>query len=1070
MDPEFVHDARDAGLSTSVVVEKRSLPARESRRAGLPCALLLARILLPLLLGPLSAAVAHAQPSWAPITGLADGTVAENTVYTSPTPGVTTGTPTLTWSVEGDDGGLFEIDAATGVLTMVERDYERPADADADNVYAVTVKATDTGSASATVDFTVTVTDVTEPPAKPNAPSVRPLGGTVGALGASWTPPREGGGPETETYDVQWREGTTGGWTDGPQDWQSMSTEIHGLTVGAMHQVRVRATNAEGDSVWSEPQNGDTAAADAFTGRFVRVPGMHSGAVTLPPQARPPNLPITVGILFSEVPAANPSADHFDVRGATVTGERAFFRYVELDIKANSRSRPITIIPAGQSCGDENAFCSAAGASLELLSGVEVAPAGDDFFAEFRSLPTAFATGADFEVLVRFSHSIRNLDSAVVRKSWDVANGTVVTARHRSTWVFGFEDWSLTVRPSGSEPVVLMLGSRDCAGPGSAVCRASDGAALAVPLTGVVPGPSTSLIAAFRDLPGRHHGPFREESARVQFSQPIDITAEEFAGHSWLVRNGTATRASQVNGRSDLWDVWFKPQAPDRDMVLTLEGDLDCVTQRGAICTADSLRLANNLQGTMRRAVERANGDTGLLVGNRNVATSEWWTSWPVAQAFTTGPHTAGYDLNSVLLRSIFSPGVHYTVELWSPDAAGRPELHLTTLSRPSTERAGDGSWVPHYAARGTTLAPNTKYVVRVFGAEVRARDGSAIDSASARGWTLGEQYCDRGIGTVSWDLNCNTNDVRRIVLEVRGGLRDARVANSPPSFAGADLTLEVPENSDGGVVVGAVTATDPDADTIQYKLEGADAAAFTIHRRSGRITTRGDVDFNFEAKDRYGFTVVAEDVLFLAGRATVVVALTDLAEPPAQMAAPVATTKVGTTDTLVVTWSPPANTGPAISGYEVRHSTDGSDWTVVAGGAGTTTEIGSLTANTVYLLQVRATNDEGTSPWSGTRRWQTGNTGARFRGGWRRAAPRRELGGGSGCRRADCRHGRGERRADLHDQWSGRRGILGGCARPDLDHRRRCLRLRRVAFVPVHADGRRRQRRCGQCRSDRPH
>ena len=66
---------------------------------------------------------------------------------------------TITWSVEGDDAADFEI-SADGVLTFGSSpDFEKPDDAGLDNVYEVTVKASD-GTNEDTLDVTVTVTDV----------------------------------------------------------------------------------------------------------------------------------------------------------------------------------------------------------------------------------------------------------------------------------------------------------------------------------------------------------------------------------------------------------------------------------------------------------------------------------------------------------------------------------------------------------------------------------------------------------------------------------------------------------------------------------------------------------------------------------------------------------------------------------------------------------------------------------------------------------------------------------------------------------------------------------------------
>ena len=67
---------------------------------------------------------------------------------------------TFTWSVEGDDGGDFAIDE--GVLTFRSPpDHEQPADRDTDNVYEITVVASD-GSNRGELPVTVTVTETNE--------------------------------------------------------------------------------------------------------------------------------------------------------------------------------------------------------------------------------------------------------------------------------------------------------------------------------------------------------------------------------------------------------------------------------------------------------------------------------------------------------------------------------------------------------------------------------------------------------------------------------------------------------------------------------------------------------------------------------------------------------------------------------------------------------------------------------------------------------------------------------------------------------------------------------------------
>ncbi len=89
--------------------------------------------------------------------------VAENSTSVS-TVSATDADPgqTITYSLSGADAARFAIGATSGVLTFAAApDYEAPADANADNVYTVIVRATDNGNTpkSATQTLSVTVTN-----------------------------------------------------------------------------------------------------------------------------------------------------------------------------------------------------------------------------------------------------------------------------------------------------------------------------------------------------------------------------------------------------------------------------------------------------------------------------------------------------------------------------------------------------------------------------------------------------------------------------------------------------------------------------------------------------------------------------------------------------------------------------------------------------------------------------------------------------------------------------------------------------------------------------------------------
>ena len=68
----------------------------------------------------------------------------------------------ITWELSGTDSGAFAI-SETGVLTFLNApDYESPTDSGSDNVYEVTVEATDEDGETGRLEVKLTVTNVTD--------------------------------------------------------------------------------------------------------------------------------------------------------------------------------------------------------------------------------------------------------------------------------------------------------------------------------------------------------------------------------------------------------------------------------------------------------------------------------------------------------------------------------------------------------------------------------------------------------------------------------------------------------------------------------------------------------------------------------------------------------------------------------------------------------------------------------------------------------------------------------------------------------------------------------------------
>ena len=163
----------------------------------------------------------------------------------------------------GADAALFSITTA-GILTFNSApNFESPSASGGDNEYVVEVTVNSGGSGRerfASRDFTVMVTDVLESPFAPGAPDLTPLNST--SLFVNWGKPGNTG-PAIDDYDVQYRVGSSGSFSNQSHTGTSRSTTITGLTASTQYHVRVRASNAEGTSGWSHSSVVITDSADA---------------------------------------------------------------------------------------------------------------------------------------------------------------------------------------------------------------------------------------------------------------------------------------------------------------------------------------------------------------------------------------------------------------------------------------------------------------------------------------------------------------------------------------------------------------------------------------------------------------------------------------------------------------------------------------------------------------------------------------------------------------------------------------------------------------------------------------
>ena len=356
-----------------------------------------------------------------------------------------------------------------------------------------------------------------------------------------------------------------------------------------------------------------------------------------------------------------------------------------------------------------------------------------------------------------------------------------------------------------------------------------------------------------------------------------------------------------------------------------------------------------------------------LGAGGRQITNNNF-----VAQEFTTGNHSNGYSVSRVVVKIEEASSTRVpVVSIYSSDGT-RPSTKLYEFNGSVTGTGDRNFTVPV----GVSLSPDTSYFVHIAGGSgsgsFRIRPGTidsdGFDSSSLAGWSISTSHVRSGDGGGTW-MSRNSFHPRFSVLGLPR-LSPLPDVNHPPVFSSSS-TFTVQENN---VSVGTVVADDGDSqDSVTgYSVSGgADAALFSI-------TTAGVLTFNsapnFESPSASGGDneYVVEVTVNSGGSGRerfasrdFTVMVTDVLESPFAPGAPDLTPLNSTS--LFVSWGKPGNTGPAIDDYDVEYRPDGGgsfvEWSHF--GTSRTTIITSLSANTLYEVRVRASNDEGTSGWS---------------------------------------------------------------------------------------------------------
>ena len=782
----------------------------------------------------------------------------------------------------GADGSAFSIGATSGVLTFnAAPNYEAPSDTDTNGSYVVVVQATSgagTRVRTATQTITVTVTDVGgEAPGKPAAPTVTPA--SVSSLTVNWSAP-DNAGPAITDYDVQYREGNSGGWTDGNYTGTATTATLSGLSEDTSHQVQVRATNDEGTGGWSASGSGSTLA-------------------NAPPAF---DSPATFSVEENRTEVGMVRASDAD-SGDNVTGY------------------------ARVGGADRDRFVLATSGALSFVSSRDYEDA-EDTDRNNTYVVEVEATSGTGEREKTATQTITVMVTDAVEPPQAPTAPTVTAASATSLTV----TWSA---PDNDGPAITDYDHRHRTSPAGSWTE----------VTGTT---STALSATIAGL-----------ADGTSYDVQVRATNDEGTG-DW---SDSGTESTAANA------------APTFDSSATFSA-AENQTTAGTVEASDS-DTGDNVTGyEITGGADRAFFSIGATSG---------------ALTFDAAPNFEdAKDIVSVDPANAAGNNQYVVVVTATSGAVEREKTATQTITVTVTDAGGEAPAAP--AAPTVTAASATSLTVTW---SAPANDGPAITDYDYRhrtspdgSWTEVTDTAITALSATIAGLADGTSydvQVRATNDEGTGDWSDSGTestdANAAPSFD-SSATFSAAENQ---TVAGTVRASDSDTgdDITGYEITGgADQGFFSIGATSGALTF--DAAPNFEdAKD-----IVSVDPANAAGNnqyvvvvtatsgaverektatQTITVTVTDAGgEAPAAPAAPTVTAASATS--LTVTWSAPANDGPAITDYDYRHRTspDGS-WTEVTDTAITalSATITGLADGTSYDVQVRATNDEGTGDWS---------------------------------------------------------------------------------------------------------
>ena len=931
----------------------------------------------------------------------------------------------FTWSLAGADAGEFTISESGQLSFQTVPDFETPADADTDNRYLLTVQASD-GSKTGKLAVVVIVTDMDEPPGKPEAPTFS--GETAEGLTVSWSEP-ENRGPPITNYDVQYREKGTGRFIDGDHQGPGLTLTLTDLEPGTDYEVQVRARNEEGTGGWSESGEGMTIAPLTLEMMTMEEP--------------PVSKSFTVRFSFSEEVTGFSTGDIDTGQDPACMDDQNNPVFCDPGIgaleTADDRVFTTTVTPGTERVAhnytlrltvEEDAVRSSVGSkpNEEPEEPLEVRVATPGGTLEISTISLA-ASGRSGSVRLSWNRPSDNGGSAIIRyeyryaatgeawSEWEkvaggsrgVTVGNLINGREYIFEVRAVND----LGKGGVETVMAVPELRIAPPPPPPPPRNGGGGGLLFPPeapAGVMAMPGDGAVRLEWSPPESDGGTpilryeYRLKEGQGEFGEwtPIADSAAGEVNATGYVVGGLDNGTVYVFELRGVNLVGNGPVSEAVEVVMRLERvywsnfggeDLqggEASLERGPFGgTRQSVRL--RFGAGLRFEESELDGD-GEVTGTRMGGYGYRYTSR------TTGELSLDYDGGeSCELRLTFrGEGAGSYSYRCGGALRGRGSFRLTGLNRaPEITGAGLFEVVENRARVGQLEAvdPDEGDGIGGYGIAGGA-DGALFEVVEETGELQFREAPDyEAPGDVaSSDPESGAGDNEYVVVvEVRSGEGERERRGSRAIRVRVSDEEESPEITSAGPFevaentarVGQLEAVDSDEgdEVTGYGIAGgADGELFAVVEETGELMFGEAPDYenpgDLESADPQSGAADNEYVVVVEvrsgegererrGERAIRVRVADEEEPPGAPGAP-AVTPEGS-DGLKVSWEEPENRGPEIVDYDVRYREDGEEGYSDGGqeGTGLTARLSGLKEETVYEVQVRAVNEEGMSEWS---------------------------------------------------------------------------------------------------------